>query len=296
VENYFRLGDELFRIHRPDTAEMYFKQATETRARQSPALLKDSVCSPPSAGSTMLRCSDLKAALQHGSTSFLVFYIYAREQYQLTADAQDRHAPLKNEAAAEIRAELQKSLALMPDFGPAHELLGFFEMVQGENLALAEQHLQRAIQLEPENPACLFSLAQLQLRNAQPRSRAHHPATAAAAQRGRETPRPRRGDDSGNRPQPSGLLTRIRGSFGDEVEADFLGADGFAGAGDGAVAETFLVHLATMLSHAAFFLGLALRAGRPGGTPWRKRTAWREAFLHAATHAPQPMHAAASIA
>jgi len=64
----------------------------------------------------------------------------------------------KADAAAEIRGELQKSLALMPDFGPAHELLGFFEMVQGDNLALAEQHLQRAHRLEPENPAYLFSL------------------------------------------------------------------------------------------------------------------------------------------
>jgi len=27
VENYFRLGDELLRIHRPDAAEVYFKQA-----------------------------------------------------------------------------------------------------------------------------------------------------------------------------------------------------------------------------------------------------------------------------
>jgi Flp pilus assembly protein TadD len=53
----------------------------------------------------------------------------------------------------------------MPDFGPAHELLGFFEMVQGDDLSLAEQHLQRAIQLEPENPSYLFSLAQVQLRN-----------------------------------------------------------------------------------------------------------------------------------
>ena len=53
----------------------------------------------------------------------------------------------------------------MPDFGPAHELLGFFEMVQGDDLALAEQHLKRAIQLEPENPSYLFSLAQVQLRN-----------------------------------------------------------------------------------------------------------------------------------
>jgi tetratricopeptide (TPR) repeat protein len=164
VENYFRLGDELFRINRPDAAESYFKQAQKL-APASPL---------PYEGLGLLAAErkqhdealrDLQAALQHGSTSFLVFYIYAREQYQLTADAQDRHAPLKNDAAAEIRGELQKSLALMPDFGPAHELLGFFEMVQGENLALAEQHLQRAILLEPENPSYLFSLAQLQLRN-----------------------------------------------------------------------------------------------------------------------------------
>jgi Tfp pilus assembly protein PilF len=164
VENYFRLGDELLRINRPDTAELYFTQAQKL-APASPL---------PYEGLGLLAAErkqrdealrDLQGALQHGSTSFLVFYIYAREQYQLTADAQDRHAPLKNEAAAEIRGELQKSLALMPDFGPTHELLGFFEMVQGDNLALAEQHLQRAHRLEPENPAYLFSLAQLQLRN-----------------------------------------------------------------------------------------------------------------------------------
>jgi tetratricopeptide (TPR) repeat protein len=164
VENYFRLGDELFRINRSDAAESYFKQAQKL-APASPLPYEGLglLAAERKQHDEVLR--DLQAALQHGSTSFLVFYIYAREQYQLTADAQDRHAPLKNGAAAEIRGELQKSLALMPDFGPAHELLGFFEMVQGDNLALAEQHLQRAIQLEPENPSYLFSLAQVQLRN-----------------------------------------------------------------------------------------------------------------------------------
>ena len=58
---------------------------------------------------------------------------------------------------------MQKSLALMPDFGPAHHLLGFFEMVQGEDLHDAEKHIQRAIQLEPENQSYLLSLAQAQL-------------------------------------------------------------------------------------------------------------------------------------
>jgi tetratricopeptide (TPR) repeat protein len=163
-ENYFRLGDELLRIRRPDAAEAYFKQAQKL-APASPLPYEGLGLLAAERGQHEATLQNLKAALQHGSTSFLAFYIYAREQYQLTADSQDRHGPLKNEAAAEIRGELQKSLALMPDFGPAHELLGFFEMVQGDNLALAEQHLQRAILLEPENPAYLFSLAQVQLRN-----------------------------------------------------------------------------------------------------------------------------------
>jgi cytochrome c-type biogenesis protein CcmH/NrfG len=113
-----------------------------------------------------VRC--LKEALQRGSTSFLAHYIYAEEKYRHTAVSQDQYARLKNDEAAEIRGELQKSIALMPNFGPAHELLGFFEMVQGDSLAMAEQHLQLAIQLEPENPAYLFSLAQVQLRNRNP--------------------------------------------------------------------------------------------------------------------------------
>jgi len=167
VETYFRLGDELFRIDRPDAAELYFTQAQKL-APASPLPGEGLGLLAAERGQHEATLQNLKEALQHGSTSFLAFYIYAREQYRLTADSQDRHAPLKNEAAAEIRGELQKSLALMPDFGPAHELLGFFEMVQGENLALAEQHLQRAIQLEPENPSYLFSLAQVQLRNHDP--------------------------------------------------------------------------------------------------------------------------------
>jgi hypothetical protein len=39
--------------------------------------------------------------------------------------------------------------------------------------------------------------------------------------------------------------------LGDEAEADFFGANGFAGAGDGAVAEAFLVHLAGHVEDAA---------------------------------------------
>jgi len=164
VENYFRLGDELLRVNRLEAAASYFKQAQKL-APAGPLPYEGLGLLAADRGQHDEALRELQEAIQRDSTSFLAYYIHARERYRLTADAQDRYAPLNNVAAAEIRGELQKSLALMPDFGPTHELLGFFEMVQGENLALAEQHLQRAIQLEPENQSYLFALAQVQLRN-----------------------------------------------------------------------------------------------------------------------------------
>ena len=167
VEAWFSLGDELLRLDRLADAESYFAQAQKL-APASPLPYEGLGLLAAQRGKSDEALRELNEALQRGSTSFLAHYVYAREKYRLTADSQERYAPLKPGPAAEIRGELRKSLALMPDFGPAHELLGFFEMVQGEDLAAAEQHLQRAIQLEPENPSYLFSLAQVQLRDRNP--------------------------------------------------------------------------------------------------------------------------------
>jgi Flp pilus assembly protein TadD len=166
VEIYFHLGDELLRINRLDDAQNYFAQAQKL-APASPlpyeglGLLAAERDQPGEA------VNELKEALQRGPASYLVHYVYASERYQTTADSQDRYAPLKNAEAEEIRGELQKSIVLMPNFAPAHELLGFFEMVQG-NLVMADRQLKLAVQLEPENPAYLFSLAQTQLREEKP--------------------------------------------------------------------------------------------------------------------------------
>jgi tetratricopeptide (TPR) repeat protein len=167
AEASVRLGNLLLRIDRLDTAESFFTEARKL-APASPlpyeglGLLAAERHKPDEAARF------LQDAFQRGSTNFLAHYLYARERYRLTADSGDRYSPLPKDAAVEIRAELQKSLALMPDFGPAHQLLGFFEMVQGEDLAAAEQHLQKAIQLEPENQWHLLSLAQVELRKDDP--------------------------------------------------------------------------------------------------------------------------------
>jgi tetratricopeptide (TPR) repeat protein len=167
VETYFRLGDELLRIDRLDAAESYFAQGKKL-APASPLPYEGLGLLAAQRGQHDEALRDLKEALQHGSTSFLAYYVYAQEKYRLTADDQNRYSPLKGEEAAEIRSELEASIRLMPDFGPAHELLGFFEMVQGENLTAANQQLQLAIQLEPENSSYLLTLAQAQLRNRNP--------------------------------------------------------------------------------------------------------------------------------
>ena len=164
VEIYFRLGDELLRINRLDTAGAFF-DAAQKLAPASPLPYEGKGLLAVQSEDYNEALSELTTALQRGSTSFLAYFIYARERYRLTANGGDRYGPIKDEAAAEVSTDLQKSLSLMPEYAPAHELLGFFEMVQGGEPAETEKQLQWAIQLEPENDSYLFTLAQFQFRN-----------------------------------------------------------------------------------------------------------------------------------
>ena len=162
AEVCFRLGDELLRIGRTDTAQSYFVQAKKL-APASPLPYEGLGLLAAARGQHEEAVRFLKQAMQRGQVSFLAHFVYAAAKYDLTSPSPNHFARLGKGPAAEIRAELQKSLALMPDFGAAHDLLGFLEMVQGEDLAGAEQHLARAVQLEPENQGYQLSLAQVQL-------------------------------------------------------------------------------------------------------------------------------------
>jgi Flp pilus assembly protein TadD len=151
----------MMRINRLDDAQSWFEKA-EHLAPESPLPYEGLGLLASQRDDAEGAVKELQHALQLGSMSFLTDYTYAREKYHLTARG-DMYGPLTGDLAAEIRGDLEKSIALMPNFAPAHELLGFFEMVQGDDLASAEQHLTAAIQLEPENPSYLFTLAQAQL-------------------------------------------------------------------------------------------------------------------------------------
>jgi Flp pilus assembly protein TadD len=162
VETYFRLGDELLRIDRADAAEPYFTRSQQL-APASPLPYEGLGMLASERDQHETAIKELKEALQRGSTNFLAHYIFAKEKLRLNGDADERYHHINGDAAGEIRSELQRSIALMPDFAPAHRLWGFLEMVQGDDLGTAEQQLQQAIQLEPENSSYLLSLAQLQI-------------------------------------------------------------------------------------------------------------------------------------
>ncbi|HZR20756.1 MAG TPA: tetratricopeptide repeat protein [Verrucomicrobiae bacterium] len=162
VETCFRLGDELLRIGRDSEAESYLIQAAKL-GPANPLASEGLGLLEAERGRHQEALDDLKRAIDHGSKSFLVHYGFAREKLILTAKTPDHYSRLEGDDARQVRDELQQALSLMPDFGPAHHLLGFFELIQGENLEDANQHLKKAIELEPENVAYLLTLAQVQI-------------------------------------------------------------------------------------------------------------------------------------
>jgi tetratricopeptide (TPR) repeat protein len=164
AEITFRLGDMLLRVNRADEAREWFARG-EKIAPKSPlphegfGLLASLHTEPAEA------IQQFREAAALGQIGFLSHYAWAKSLLETASESPNTFSKVRQpKMAAEIRSELEKSIAPMPDFGPAHELLGIFLMLQGEDLLLAETHLQRAIDLEPENQSYLLYLAQLQWR------------------------------------------------------------------------------------------------------------------------------------
>jgi tetratricopeptide (TPR) repeat protein len=163
VENYFRLGDELLRINRLDEAGTLFELGRKL-APASPlpyeglgllALRREQ----PEAARQLLQDS-----LTRKSASYLVFYFHAWLSFLPVKNGQTE---LSSELGTNLHAELLRSIVLMPSFAPAHELFGIVELSRGGDFTLAEQHLQAAIQLAPENAYYQLALAEAEWQNHQ---------------------------------------------------------------------------------------------------------------------------------
>ncbi len=161
VENYFRLGDELLRIDRLDAAETYFREGQKL-APASPVPYEGLGLLAVQRDQPVEAVAQFKQAVRLKSGSFLAYYFYAYELFKAGADGGGQPDSFPAETATAIHEALLKSLVLMPSFGPTHELFGIFEMSQEHQAALAEAHLEIAVQLEPENLYYLLALAEVQ--------------------------------------------------------------------------------------------------------------------------------------
>jgi Tfp pilus assembly protein PilF len=161
------LGDELVRVGKTEQAEKLFLRGARI-VPANPFPYEGLGLMASERGDHAHAVEQLKHAIDSGSKSFLTHYLCARELLAQTATAPDQYSRVEPGQAAEIQKELETSLALMPEFGPGHHLLGFFQLLQEQNLAAADLHLKRAIELEPENPSYLLTLAQVQMAERNP--------------------------------------------------------------------------------------------------------------------------------
>lgn len=168
TEVCFRLGSQLLRIDRAKDAEALFLEA-RSFAPGSPLPEEGLGLIAADREQAAQAVEHLGRALAAGSSSYIAHYLFARETLRLTSHGVNSYTRLEPAQAQAIREALEKSLTLMPEFGPSHHLLGFLETIQREHLDSAEAHLRRALQLEPENEYYLLTLAQAQLARQEPK-------------------------------------------------------------------------------------------------------------------------------
>lgn len=162
AEVCFWLGNQLLRVQQLEVAERYFSDAREL-SPSSPLAFEGLGLTAVLREQSPEAVDYLGQAIKLNSGSFLTYYTYGREKLRQTRSSSDGYRKLDKAKAEEIRKSLGKSITLMPNFGPAHHLLGFFEIIQHEDLNAAETHLQKALELEPDNDSYLLALAQAQL-------------------------------------------------------------------------------------------------------------------------------------
>ena len=158
------LGDLLLHTNRPEEAAARLERALKL----DPSL----TMARASLGMTRLRQKrydeareELRKAVASGAQNYLAHYYYA---YALSREGtrEDGYRPggYAPEAAKEMRDALRKAISLRPDFPESYHLLGWVNLVTGEELEVSAALLRRALALAPGNQHYALVLAQIYLR------------------------------------------------------------------------------------------------------------------------------------
>src|SRR5438552_11448385 len=106
----------------------------------------------------------LQEAVTENSSSYLAHYYYAFAVSREGMDSMNMVRSYSPEAAAIMRAELKKAIALNPGFPESYSLLAFVNMVTGEQVEESIGLLRQALALSPGRQDLSLELAQIYLR------------------------------------------------------------------------------------------------------------------------------------
>lgn len=162
AETAFWLGLLLIRLDRNDEARQYFELAGRLQPRE-PFKEEGLGLLAADRGQAAQAVPHLEQAVKLGSQNYIVHYQLGRQRLDLAKDSDGSIGDLSAKAADDIRVPLKKAVQLMPGCAPAHNRLGFLELIQRDDLNGAEKHLETAARLEPSNCAYVLMLARLQV-------------------------------------------------------------------------------------------------------------------------------------
>jgi hypothetical protein len=106
----------------------------------------------------------LERAIAARSDNYLVHYYYAYVMTQELLGSGKSIMDIEPSVAQKMRAELKQTIELAPNFAEAYRLLGFINLVAGEELDESIKLLQHAMQLMPGEQEFGFILAQIFMR------------------------------------------------------------------------------------------------------------------------------------
>ncbi|MEI7731008.1 MAG: tetratricopeptide repeat protein [Verrucomicrobiota bacterium] len=161
-ETAFMLGKLLLQTGRDNDAGRYFEMAKRLQPN-APYGYEGLGMLAGERENSRLAVQQLEQAVQLGARNYSVYYQLGHHRLFRTEGAGGTFQRLPPEQAQEIRSCLEKSIQMMPSFARSQYFLGFLELIQEDDLAAAERHLQAAMQLEPDVNGYALTLAQVQI-------------------------------------------------------------------------------------------------------------------------------------
>src|SRR5882672_8822946 len=156
------LGDLLLHSNRPES-ESYLQKALALDPNLAMANASLGMLRVREGKSSEAR-KNLEAALSANSQNYLIHYYYA---FALSREGNADLQPVTAfapETARKMRDELEKAIALRPDFPESYNLLAFVNLVSGSQIDESVAMLKRVLTTSPGRNDLVFMLAQLYLR------------------------------------------------------------------------------------------------------------------------------------